>query len=188
MVHSTVHHSLQLSDLEPNYLVHSSVGALVGPQSMFLTGGPTFKAPVASNSSGALASALHSQAMSRMQALNSRAQMINDKQEEEYDEESEVEQDEEYEQEDEEEFEEEFEEEYDEEPEAEHDEESEQEDEENKFYLFPKLPIELRLKIWKEAIKCERVVEVRFTKNHRRKKFEYVSTLSKQFPPLGGHL
>jgi hypothetical protein len=122
------------------------VGSLVDPQSMFSTGGPSFKAPLASNSSGALASALHSEAMSRMQVLNSRAQMINDEQEEN---------------------------------EEEYYEESEQEDEENEFYLFPKLPIELRLKIWKEVTKCERVVEIRFTQNHRRKKFEYVSTLSK---------
>ena len=43
------------------------------------------------------------------------------------------------------------------------------------FQLFPSLPIELRLKIWKLASQVPRLVEVRFPKNSLSHKHDFVS-------------
>ena len=47
--------------------------------------------------------------------------------------------------------------------------------EETDFQLFPSLPIELRLKIWKLASQVPRLVEVRFPKNSLSHKHDFVS-------------
>jgi hypothetical protein len=42
-----------------------------------------------------------------------------------------------------------------------------------KFTLFPKLPIELRLKIWKESHE-PRIIELRFTRNWKMCRYDFI--------------